>query len=75
VPGLLRDVGDPASLVSTILRGELDAFEGFAQGRFKKKLLGVREALAGGVGRVVLGSANGEHPVRDALTGRGTVIA
>ncbi|MFO1535480.1 MAG: [LysW]-aminoadipate kinase [Thermoplasmatota archaeon] len=74
VPGLLRDPADPASLVGRIPRDGLDAFESFAQGRFKKKLLGVREALAGGVGRVVLGSANGEHPVRAALAGQGTVI-
>jgi acetylglutamate/LysW-gamma-L-alpha-aminoadipate kinase len=74
VPGLLRDPADPATLVARIPRGGLDSFEAFAQGRFKKKLLGVREALAGGVGRVVLASANAEHPVRSALAGRGTVI-
>ncbi|HUR63820.1 MAG TPA: [LysW]-aminoadipate kinase [Candidatus Thermoplasmatota archaeon] len=75
VPGLLRDPADPTSLVTGIPRDGLDGFEAFAQGRFKKKLLGVREALAGGVARVVLGSAGGEHPVRDALAGKGTVIA
>jgi acetylglutamate/LysW-gamma-L-alpha-aminoadipate kinase len=40
----------------------------------KKKLLGASEALAGGVRRVVLGSANRASPVRDALAGVGTVI-
>ncbi|HET6398518.1 MAG TPA: [LysW]-aminoadipate kinase [Candidatus Thermoplasmatota archaeon] len=75
VPGLLRDPQDPSSLVARIERARLADFEGYAQGRFKKKLLGVREALEGGVRRVVLGDANREHPVRDALAGHGTVIA
>jgi acetylglutamate/LysW-gamma-L-alpha-aminoadipate kinase len=38
------------------------------------KLLGAQEALEGGVGRVVVGDARGEHPVMQALTGVGTVI-
>ena len=40
----------------------------------KKKLMAVKEALAGGVGRVVLGDARLAHPVQEALGGRGTVI-
>ena len=39
-----------------------------------QKLLGVREALDGGVKRVVIGSANVENPVTAALAGQGTVI-
>jgi acetylglutamate/LysW-gamma-L-alpha-aminoadipate kinase len=74
VPGLLRDVSDPDSLIARIPRDRLDDFEGFAQGRFRKKLLGVREALDAGVRRVVLASAASEHPLRDALAGHGTVI-
>jgi acetylglutamate/LysW-gamma-L-alpha-aminoadipate kinase len=40
----------------------------------KKKLLGAREALDAGVGRVVMGHANRATPVKDALSGVGTVI-
>jgi acetylglutamate/LysW-gamma-L-alpha-aminoadipate kinase len=39
------------------------------------KLLGAAEAIAAGVGRVVLADSRGEGPVRAALAGRGTVIA
>ena len=74
VPGLLRDPQDAATLVRTIPRADLEQFEGFAQGRFKKKLLGVREALDGGVGRVVLATTNTQQPVESALAGNGTVV-
>jgi acetylglutamate/LysW-gamma-L-alpha-aminoadipate kinase len=74
VAGLLRDVADPASLIPRILRSELGLGQSVALDRMKKKLLGASEALAGGVRRVVLGSANRASPVRDALAGVGTVI-
>jgi len=75
VAGLLRDVEDPESLIPHIARGQLkDANSEFAVDRMKKKLLAVEEALDGGVERVVLGTANVDHPVRNALAGNGTVI-
>lgn len=75
VPGLLRDVNDPTSLIPTIARAELkNANSEFAVDRMKKKLLAVEEALDAGVARVVLGTANETHPVRHALAGNGTVI-
>ena len=46
-----------------------------AQGRMKIKLLGAKEALAGGTGRVVIGDARGPGALREALDGRGTVIS
>lgn len=75
VPGLLRDVNDPASLIRSIPKADLQSGRSFALDRMKKKLLGAEEAIAGGVARVVLGSANRATPVRDALAGVGTVIA
>lgn len=75
VPGLLRDVNDPESLVPRIARAELkNANSELAVDRMKKKLLAVQEALEGGVRQVVLGDANEPHPVRHALAGNGTVI-
>ena len=75
VPGLLRDPSDESSLVGCIAPAELEDYVGYAKGRMKKKLMAVKEALAGGVGRVVLGDARLERPVTEALAGRGTVIA
>lgn len=75
VPGLLRDPSDESSLIPTIAPDALHEYLDYAKGRMKKKLMAVREALAGGVRRVVLGDARLEQPVRQALAGRGTTIA
>jgi acetylglutamate/LysW-gamma-L-alpha-aminoadipate kinase len=40
----------------------------------KKKVMGASEALAQGVEAVILGDARLDHPVQQALEGRGTVI-
>ncbi|MHB8633277.1 MAG: [LysW]-aminoadipate kinase [Thermoplasmatota archaeon] len=74
VPGLLRDPSDPSTLVAHVARQELASVEGFAQGRFRKKLLGVQEALDAGVKRVVLATTQSPHPLEAALAGHGTVI-
>lgn len=74
VPGLLRDRNDPESLVARIPIADMDDYEQYAQGRFRKKLLAAREALAGGVGRVVLATTKSPSPIADARAGIGTVI-
>ncbi len=53
-PGVLRDPSDPSSLVSSLSRVELDAFDraGALQGGMKVKATAVRNALDGGVPRV-----------------------
>ncbi len=75
VPGLLARFPDPDSLVERVPAGEVERFIDLAQGRMKKKMLGAGEAVAGGVGRVVLGDARVARPVTNALAGRGTVVA
>lgn len=75
VPGLLLDLRDQDSAIRCIRPDQIDDhIERVAKGRMKKKLLGAKEALAGGVRKVVLGDARGNTPVSDALAGRGTVI-
>lgn len=71
VPGLLRDVADPASLVR---EASIDDAEALAEGRMKKKVMAAREALGGGVGRVVIASGGVDGPVARALGGEGTRI-
>ena len=72
VPGLLRDVDDPSSLVARATVAEAEAL---AKGRFKKKVLGAQEALALGVREVVFATANVAGPVSAALAGGGTHVA
>jgi len=74
VPGLLRDLRDPASLVSRIPAKAIEEFMPLAQGRMKRKLMAAAIALGAGVGRVILASANVQGPVTAALEGHGTVI-
>ncbi|HWE60894.1 MAG TPA: [LysW]-aminoadipate kinase [Chloroflexota bacterium] len=74
VPGLLRDRFDHQTLVPLIPADTLEQAMTLAQGSMRKKLLGAREALDGGVGRVILGLGRGEAPVQRALTGQGTVL-
>ena len=74
VPGLLADVADEGSLLERIPAAEIEGAFAFAKGRMRIKVLGAQEALAGGVGRVVIGDARLAQPVRRALAGEGTVI-
>jgi acetylglutamate/LysW-gamma-L-alpha-aminoadipate kinase len=74
VPGLLRDVRDDSSLIQHIDKSRLKSYMDIAEGRMKKKIMGAMEALDQGVARVVLGDARLEHPIQQALQGRGTVI-
>lgn len=75
VPGLLADPSDPGSLIEVVEPGSLDHAHAAAAGRMKNKVLAAEEAMLGGVGRVVIGSAQGHHPIASARDGLGTVFA
>jgi [amino group carrier protein]-L-2-aminoadipate 6-kinase len=75
VPGLLERKDDPASLIAHIPRGEVDRFLPLAEGRMRKKLVAAREAVAAGVGRVVIAPSDLPDPIAHALAGGGTVIS
>jgi acetylglutamate/LysW-gamma-L-alpha-aminoadipate kinase len=73
VPGLLKSIDDESSLIESISYEEIDLFlNDIAKGRMKKKLLGAKEALDGGVSEVVIGDARAEAPIKFALSGKGT---
>ncbi len=74
VRGVLRDPSDPGSLIGSVDGGSMDELRESAQGRMKNKVLAAEEAIGGGVGRVVIGSANGETPIAEARRGAGTLI-
>lgn len=87
VPGVLRDPGDPASLIERVTPATLEVVRVAAGGRMKNKVLAAEEAMAGvggcggearRVGRVVIGSANGstngEGAISRARAGAGTVF-
>jgi len=70
VPGLLSDREDATTLIDTIPADKLDDYMHYAQGRMRKKLLGAREALDGGVSHVCIGS----NSLVAVLNGVGTTI-
>jgi len=74
VPGLLENFPDESTLIRHIPLDQIDRFMEFAKDRMKKKVLGAREALEAGVGRVVFADGRVPEPVSKALSGQGTVI-
>jgi acetylglutamate/LysW-gamma-L-alpha-aminoadipate kinase len=71
VPGLLRDINDPTSLISEFSLTDLPTYESLAVGRMKKKLLAAQQAHAA---RVILADSRLESPIDAALYGGGTHI-
>lgn len=74
VPGLMRRFPDESTLIPHIPRSGITAALEFAEGRMRKKVLGASEALDLGVPRVVFADGRGDHPLKDALAGKGTII-
>ena len=75
IPGVLRNFPDESSLIQNVNKAEIDFItKTYAEGRMRIKLLGAKEALRGGVSRVILGDARQEQPIQRALAGEGTVV-
>ncbi len=74
IPGLLKDFPDESSLITHVKESEIESISDYAKGRMKMKVLGAKEAMKGGVKRVIIGDARNPNPVRDALAGKGTVF-
>jgi len=74
VPGLMRAFPDVNSLIRSLPQSKLPEALELAQGRMKKKILGAEEALAGGVGKVIIADGRVPQPISNALAGNGTVI-
>ena len=72
VPGLLREYPDETSLAHRVPADSLDQALIWAQGRMKRKVISVREALQAGVPRAALADARQPQPLRRALAGGGT---
>lgn len=73
-PGFLEAPDDPASLVPRMSRAEVARREAAVSGRMKRKMLALGRLVRAGSTRVVIADGRVEHPVRDALAGKGTVI-
>jgi acetylglutamate/LysW-gamma-L-alpha-aminoadipate kinase len=74
MPGLLRDVTDPASVVPSLSVEAIEQHLDPTLGRARAKLEAARRAVRGGVARVVLASGGVSAPLAAALSGEGTTI-
>lgn len=74
VRGLYRRFPDENSLVSHVRASEIEHAMDWAEGRMKRKVLGAREALDGGVRRVIISDGRIMNPVEQALAGAGTAF-
>ncbi len=75
-PGFLMDKDDNSSLVSKMSKAELEAMEEKVEGRMKRKILAMRKLFGeGGDTTVILSDGRTEHPIKDALEGKGTTIS
>ncbi|MCE1252613.1 MAG: [LysW]-aminoadipate kinase [Anaerolineae bacterium] len=75
VPGLMRSFPDESTLISSVAKKDLEQALGYAEGRMKKKVLGASEALDLGVNSITFADGRVEHPIVDALSGKGTTIS
>ncbi len=73
-PGFLEDPDDPTSLVKQLSQTELAEREQQVEGRMKRKILALRNLFQAGAAEVSISDGRTEHPVRDALAGKGTLI-
>ena len=74
-PGLLKDFQDKKSVIPSIKKDSLDEFMKFAEGRMKKKLLGVKKAFELGVKKIYFGDGRVKNPITNVLKGNGTLIS
>jgi acetylglutamate/LysW-gamma-L-alpha-aminoadipate kinase len=73
-PGLLTERSNPGSLVQRIEKETLPSWEEKVEGRMRRKIMGIRRLFESGSPQVIISDGRGEHPLVDALAGRGTTI-
>jgi acetylglutamate/LysW-gamma-L-alpha-aminoadipate kinase len=73
-PGFMNDLKDETSLVRQISKTELEMRESQVEGRMKRKMLALRRLMDNGAGQVIITDGRVEHPIQDALSGKGTLI-
>ncbi|MBI3954997.1 [LysW]-aminoadipate kinase [Candidatus Gottesmanbacteria bacterium] len=72
--GLLSDKKDASSKIDRIDKNEIEDIMKTTEGRMRKKLLGVKEAISYGVKSVYFGDGRIEKPLTSTLAGKGTLI-
>ena len=71
-PGLLRDAGDEASLITSVCEADVEVLVAATGGRARNKLRAAASAKLRGVTGVALVDGRGDEPLTAALGGAGT---
>ena len=74
-PGFLADKDKPETLIMEISKDELNSIEEKSEGRMKRKMLAIRKLFEKGAAKVYISDGRTNHPVREALSGKGTLIS
>jgi len=72
--GLLSDASEPQSLVHEMSFSALEAWQEGSVGRFQRKLMALSAMASSGCESVLIGDGRVEHPLRETLSGKGTLI-
>jgi [amino group carrier protein]-L-2-aminoadipate 6-kinase len=73
-PGYMADFKEVGSLIPALSKEELAAREAQVEGRMKRKMLALRRLVESGAKRVIISDGRVDHPIQDALSGKGTLI-
>lgn len=73
-PGFLNDASDPTSVVKTMTGAEVAIRESQLEGRIKRKMLALKTLTQVAGPKVFISDGRVEHPVIDAIAGKGTTI-
>ena len=72
-PGFLQDRNDSSTLLHQLSLDELKFREQKVEGRIKRKLYALIKLFESGPTTVIISDGRTEHPIHDALNGKGTV--
>jgi len=73
-PGFLEDKDNPDSLLKRMSKEEIKRREEQVEGRMKRKMLALSNLFEKGANTVIICDGRKEHPIKDGLAGKGTLI-
>ena len=72
--GLLEDKDDPETLISKLTKDEIASYIEKTGGRMRRKIHAMSKVFDSGVRRLIFSDGRADHPLKNALEGKGTVI-
>lgn len=72
IPGLMKDIDDPQSLIAKGRLADGDIIEHYAQGNMKRKVVACKEALELSIPNVYLADGSVANPLANAMEGHST---